>query len=157
MEGEIALAASDWLTVLPPAVALGLALWTRNVYVSLGAAIWLSETLISGFNPAMGVLEGIERAVSVFGDAGNTRILLFCLIIGALIEFMRRSGGISGMVNWLVRSGAAGTRRRAGLVTAMLFGFTLTRDVVGASVLTGDEEAIVRHLGAVLQRLIDGA
>lgn len=119
MEGEIALAASDWLTVLPPAVALGLALWTRNVYVSLGAAIWLSETLISGFNPAMGVLEGIERAVSVFGDAGNTRILLFCLIIGALIEFMRRSGGISGMVNWLVRSGAAGTRRRAGLVTAL--------------------------------------
>lgn len=109
----------EWLTILPPLVALAMAVWTRNVYWSLGLAIWLSETLIAAFNPALGLLEGIERAVSVFGDAGNTRILLFCLIIGALIEYMRRSGGIAGMVDWLVRSGAAGTRRRAGLVTAL--------------------------------------
>ncbi|WP_300395329.1 Na+/H+ antiporter NhaC family protein [Henriciella sp.] len=110
---------ADWLTILPPVLALALALWTRNVYFALGGAIWLSETFIAAFNPAMGVLAGVERAVSVLGDAGNTRILLFCVIIGALIEYMRRSGGISGMVNWLVRSGAAGTRRRAGVVTAL--------------------------------------
>ncbi len=56
--------------------------------------------------------------------------------------------------DWL---GGPDARERAGLITALLFGFTLTRDVVGASVLAGEEEAIVGHLGAVLQRLIDGA
>ncbi|WP_300380985.1 Na+/H+ antiporter NhaC family protein [Henriciella sp.] len=111
--------AGDWLTILPPVVALAIAVWTRNVYIALGIAIWLSETLVSSFNPALGLTGGIERAVSVFGDAGNTRILLFCLIIGAMIEYMRRSGGISGMVDWLIRSGAARTRRRAGTVTAL--------------------------------------
>ncbi|MCH2459128.1 MAG: sodium:proton antiporter, partial [Henriciella sp.] len=110
---------ADWITLLPPVLALALADWTRNVYWALGLAIWTSETLIAGGNPALGLLGGVERAVSVFGSEGNTRILLFCLIIGALIEYMRRSGGIAGMVNWLVRTGAAGTRRRAGAVTAL--------------------------------------
>ncbi|WP_084419849.1 Na+/H+ antiporter NhaC family protein [Henriciella litoralis] len=111
---------SDWLTIAPPILALAIAVWTRNVYWALGVAIWLSETLMAGFNPAMGLLNGIERGVSVLGGGGNTRILLFCLIIGALIEYMRRSGGISGMVDWLVRTGAAGTRRRAGAVTTLV-------------------------------------
>ncbi len=110
---------ADWLTITPPLVALAIAVWTRNVYWSLGIAIWLSETLIASFNPALGLLNSIERSVEVLGGGGNARILLFCLIIGALIEYMRRSGGIQGMVDLLVRSGAASTRRRAGTVTAL--------------------------------------
>ncbi|MAN73563.1 MAG: sodium:proton antiporter [Henriciella sp.] len=110
---------ADWLTLLPPLLALAIAVWSRNVYWALGLAIWTSETLNAGYNPALGFLASVERAVSVFGNEGNTRILLFCLIIGALIEYMRRSGGIAGMVDWLIRTGAAGTRRRAGSVTVL--------------------------------------
>lgn len=110
---------ADWLTLLPPIIALIIAVWTRNVYWALGLAIWLAETLVAGGNPALGLLNSIERCVEVLGGGGNARILLFCLIIGALIEYMRRSGGISGMVDWLIRTGAAGTRRRAGSVTIL--------------------------------------
>lgn len=110
---------ADWLTLLPPLIALIIAVWTRNVYWALGLAIWLAETLVAGGNPALGLLNSIERCVEVLGGGGNARILLFCLIIGALIEYMRRSGGISGMVDWLIRTGAAGTRRRAGSVTIL--------------------------------------
>ncbi|MEM9939601.1 MAG: Na+/H+ antiporter NhaC family protein [Pseudomonadota bacterium] len=109
----------EWLTVLPPVAALVVAVWTRNVYWSLGLAIWLSETLVAGFNPAMGALGSIDRAVGVFGSEGNTRILLFCLIIGALIVYMQRSGGIAAMVERLHSTGLASTPRRAGLVTAL--------------------------------------
>ena len=110
---------TEWLTIAPPIAALVIAVWTRNVYWALGFAIWLSETLVAGFNPATGLLGSMDRAVGVFADAGNTRILLFCLIIGALIAYMQRSGGISAMVEKLVDSGVAGTRRKAGLVTAL--------------------------------------
>ncbi|MGY8794545.1 MAG: Na+/H+ antiporter NhaC family protein, partial [Woeseiales bacterium] len=85
----------DWLTILPPAAAIVVAVWTRNVYWALGLAIWLSETLIAQFNPVIGALGSIDRAAGVFSSPGNTRILMFCLIIGALIAFMQRSGGIS--------------------------------------------------------------
>ena len=55
---------------------------------------------------------------------------------------------------WL---GGADGRERAGLVVSVLFGFALGRDVVGVPALAdGDQEALAAHLGAVLQRLIDG-
>lgn len=108
----------QWLTILPPVLALGLAVWTRNVYWALGGAIWAAETLIAGGNPLRGLLESVDRAASVFESGYNTRVLLFCLIIGALIAYMQRSGGIAALVNRLVGSGLASTRRRASLVTA---------------------------------------
>lgn len=107
------------LVVAPPVVALLIALSTRNVYWALGLAILFSETLLAGLNPALGTLGSIDRAVGVFGEGGNTRILLFCLIIGALIAYVQKAGGFEGMVALLGRSGLASTPRRAGLVTAI--------------------------------------
>lgn len=109
----------EWLTILPPLLAIIVAVWTRNVYWALGIAIWLSETLIAQFNPGMGALGSVDRAVGVFDSSGNTRILLFCLIIGALIAYMQRSGGISAMVEKLHNAGLASTPRRAGLISAL--------------------------------------
>lgn len=109
----------EWLTITPPLLAIVVAIWTRNVFWALGIAIWLSETIIAGFNPFMGALGGIDRAVGVFDSSYNTRVLLFCLIIGALIVYMQRSGGISAMVERLQNSGFASTPRRASLVTAI--------------------------------------
>ncbi len=110
----------DWITITPPIVAIIVAVWTRNVFWALGLAIWLSETLIAGFNPFMGALGAIDRGVGVFDSSYSTRVLLFCLIIGALIVYMQRSGGISAMVERLQSSGFASTPRRAGLVTAIV-------------------------------------
>ena len=93
----------DYLTLIPPLIALAVAVWTRNVFWALGLAILSSETLQAAWNPFYGALQGLERGVAVFSNAGNTRIILFCLLVGALIAFMRRSGGIAAMVDFLQR------------------------------------------------------
>lgn len=109
----------EWLSVLPPVAAIIVAVWSRNVYWALGLAILLSETLQVGFNPALGALGSIDRATGVFADPGNTRILLFCLIIGALIAYLERAGAFAAMVSWLMRSGVASGPKRASGVTAI--------------------------------------
>ena len=109
----------EWLSVLPPVAAIVVAIWSRNVYWALGLAILLSETLQLGFNPGLGALNSIDRATGVFADPGNTRILLFCLIIGALIAYLERAGAFAAMVSWLMRSGVAAGPKRAGGVTAI--------------------------------------
>lgn len=109
----------EWLSALPPVAALLVAVLTRNVYWALGFAILLSEMLMAGLNPAMGALTSIDRAAGVFADSGNTRILLFCLIIGALIAYLERANAFAAMVNWLSRTGLAGGPKRAGFVTAI--------------------------------------
>lgn len=110
---------AELLTIFPPILAIAVAVRTRNVYWALGAALWVSETLISSFNPGLGFLGAIDRSVGVLTSAGNARILLFCLIIGALIAYMQTSGGISAMVERLTRTGLASTPRRASLATTL--------------------------------------
>ncbi|MDO6782348.1 hypothetical protein, partial [Marinovum sp. 1_MG-2023] len=58
-------------------------------------------------------IAGIERIVNVFADGGNTRILIFSILVGALLAFMRYSGGVSATVNFLVEKGLSGNARRA--------------------------------------------
>ncbi len=108
----------DAVTLLPPIVAIAIAIFTRNVYAALLVALLLSESLIEAGNLLTGGLGAIDRVVAVFESAGNTRILLFCLVIGALIAFMRDSGGVAAMARRLIKKGWAGTRRRAELAVA---------------------------------------
>ena len=100
-------------------LAILVAAVSRNVYVALGLGLVASETLILGGNPVMGSLMSAERSVRVMTDAGNARVLVFCLLIGALIVFMRESGGVDATVGLLDRKGLTSTPRRAGLAPAI--------------------------------------
>lgn len=91
----------SWISVLPPAVAIALAIWTRQVYLSLAVGIWLGWTIFEGWNPAAGVATAIDRTIDVLGDAGNARVILFTLVIGALIATVEASGGVRGFVTWV--------------------------------------------------------
>lgn len=108
----------DVLTILPPVVAIAVAIALRNVYIALISGLVLSETLMVANNPAMGVLKTADRTVAVFADQGNVRVLLFCLLIGVLIAFMRDSGGVAATARAMLNSGFAKTRRRAELSVA---------------------------------------
>jgi tetracycline resistance efflux pump len=87
-----------FLSILPPVLAIFLAIITRQVYVSLLLGIWLGWLIISDFNFIEGSLAAVEGLVSVFADAGNTRTILFCALVGALIVLMQKSGGVVGFI-----------------------------------------------------------
>ena len=109
----------DSLTLVPPILAIVVAALLRNVYAALGLGLLASEALIHGGNPALGALMSADRVVGVFQDEGNARVLIFCLLIGALIVYMRESGGVDAMVRALMRRRLASTARRAGLAPAL--------------------------------------
>ena len=86
------------LSLLPPVIAIVLAIRTRQVFVSLFLGIWLGWVIINGFNPLSGSFDTIQALVDVFQDAGNTRTIMFCALVGALIIFIQRSGGVEGFI-----------------------------------------------------------
>ena len=103
------------LSLLPPLIAIGLALWTRQVFLSLLIGIWIGFVIIASGNPIAGTFATLDGLVSVFSDAGNTRIIIFTLVVGALIALIRRSGGVQGFINrlldWLEKSAAKADNR----------------------------------------------
>ena len=100
-----------WTSLLPPLLAIGLAIGTRQVYLSLAAGVVLGFTILAGWDPLAGLGGAVDGLVAVLGDAGNARVLLFTLVIGALIATVEASGGVRGFVDGLERRGVfAGPR-----------------------------------------------
>lgn len=85
-------------SLLPPLIAIILAIKTRQVFVSLLFGIWLGWVVLSDFNFLSGTLASIQALVDVFKDSGNTRTIMFSSLIGALIAFIQRSGGVEGFI-----------------------------------------------------------
>jgi Na+/H+ antiporter NhaC len=90
-----------WYSVLPPLLAIVLAIWSKQVIPSLFAGIWIGHTLLSQFNPLAGLVAGLDGMINVFTDPGDARVLVFTLLIGPLIATIERSGGVRGFVRYL--------------------------------------------------------
>ncbi len=95
--------ASDptWLSVLPPVLAIALAIGTKQVVLSLFAGLWLGHTLLVGYNPLVGVTATLDGIIEVFTDPGDARVLVFTLLVGSLIATIEHSGGVRGFVRYL--------------------------------------------------------
>ncbi len=85
-------------SVLPPLLAIVLALRTKQVYVALVFGIWLGWIIISDWNILGGTIATIEAFVDVFKSAGNTRTIMFSALVGALLIFIQYSGGVEGFM-----------------------------------------------------------
>ncbi len=107
-------------SLLPPLLAIVLAIWTRQVFVSLSLGIFLGYVLLSGGNIWLGFLASIQALVEVFKDDGNTRTILFCALVGGLIVFMQRSGGVEGFIA-LIQGRLTKERGTAGVKKVQFF------------------------------------
>lgn len=115
----------DWLSVVPPMVAIAVVLWRKEVIVALMLAIFSAELLQMAFAwsaPAGATINTIERIVGVFNSPDNARLLVFSLIIGALLAYIRVSGGVAATVESLVGRGIAKSDRHAALLTSAVGG-----------------------------------
>ena len=110
----------DWLSILPPILAVVIAVWKREVILSLGLALFSAELLLAGFNPLAGFTGTLDRLSAVFTSPGNTAILLLSLLIGTLLAFMRNSGGVNAFVDLLLAKRLARSARSSGMLTAGL-------------------------------------
>ncbi|MBL7082459.1 MAG: sodium:solute symporter [Candidatus Aminicenantes bacterium] len=113
-----------WLSILPPLLAIFLAIKTKHVYISLTLGIWLGWTIIHSWNPVSGLIHTVSALIAVFKDADNTRVILFSAMIGAIITFTQYSGGMQGFVNWVVGKGLVRTRK-SGAFLAWFLGFII--------------------------------
>lgn len=104
------------LSVLPPLLALVLALRTKQVYLSLFLGIWLGQAILADGNPIGGLIRSADAMVNLFTDEGRTKIILLSAMIGAFLTFTQYSGGMKGLVQWLTERGWVTSRKSAGVL-----------------------------------------
>lgn len=117
-DSKPALYATGW-AVLPPIVAIGLALITKEVYSSLFIGILAGGLLYSGmdFSKFMNHVM-IDGFVTSLSTPGNVGILVFLVILGMLVSMMNLSGGSAAFGSWAAQK--IRTRRGAEYSTVAL-------------------------------------
>lgn len=112
-------------SLLPPVTALTLALWKKQIYPALLLGVWMGWLVLEGWHPLAAVVSTVDSLVGVFSDAGNTRIILYSLLVGSVLTLMSATGGVEGFIQWVSRRQWVTSRRRAQLVP-MLLGLFIT-------------------------------
>lgn len=92
---------ATWLSLLPPLIAIVLALITKEVYSSLFIGILAGALLYSNFSLS-GTLDHLfaDGFIASVADSYNIGILIFLVILGAIVALMNKSGGSAAFGRW---------------------------------------------------------
>lgn len=87
--------------LVPPLVAISLALATKEVYSSLFVGVVTGGLLYSGFT-FEGTINHVytDGVVAVLADSYNVGILIFLVILGIIVSLMNKSGGAAAFGRW---------------------------------------------------------
>jgi Na+/H+ antiporter NhaC len=108
-----------WLSLLPPLVAILLALMARQVLVALFVGVWIGAVIIYDYNIFAGFFYGLtEYIVLAPADPANMAIVVFSLTLGGLVGVICKMGGTQGIVDKL--SYFASNSQRGQLVTWLM-------------------------------------
>ncbi|OYD25214.1 Na+/H+ antiporter NhaC family protein [Oceanimonas baumannii] len=110
-------------SVLPPLIAIVLAIVTRKVLLSLGLGIVLAALLLQQFNPLTSLSHLSSKVFSLFWSEGalnewNVNILLFLLLLGCIISMLSKAGATHAFAEWA--QARIKSRRQAKAMTGLL-------------------------------------
>ena len=103
MENAPALYATAW-AILPPLIAIGLALITKEVYSSLFIGVLTGAILYAGADFA-GIANHVVNVglIASLSDGWNVGILIFLVILGIIVALMNLSGGSKAFGGWALK------------------------------------------------------
>ena len=115
--------ATVW-TLLPPIIAIALALITKEVYSSLMIGILSGALLYTGFHP----LKAVETTFTIMGSklGDNINICIFLVLLGILVSLITKSGASRAYGEWAVKT--IRSRRGASFATSFLGMFIFVDD-----------------------------
>ena len=121
VEGAATPFAGTFWSLLPPIVAIVLALISKEVYSSLFLGCLVGALLVSNYKPwetLVQLVEGDNGIVTTVSDAGNIAIIVFLVVLGIMVDLMNKTGGSEAFGRWAKKS--VKTRAGAQLMTMLL-------------------------------------
>jgi Na+/H+ antiporter NhaC len=124
------------LSIVPPLLAIALALIFRQVIISLILGIYSGALFIYGFDPLTAFLRLVDKyVIEAVSDVSHTQILVFTLLFGGVIGLISRSGGTTGIANSLSKFART---RRSGMIATWLSGLIIFFDDYANALVVGN-------------------
>ncbi len=124
------------LTILPPLLAIFLALIFRQVVISLFSGIWLGAIFIYNYNILTGYLKSLDTyIVNSLVDHSHASIVIFSLGLGGMVGIISKAGGTAGIVEAISKYAK---KPRGGQLAAWAMGLFIFFDDYANTLIVGN-------------------
>jgi len=91
---------ATFLSLLPPIIAIALALITKEVYVSLFVGILSGALIYANWNPWGMITNTFDVMIGKVSDSWNVGILIFLVLLGMMVSLINKAGGSAAYGRW---------------------------------------------------------
>ncbi len=126
-----------FVTVLPPVLAIVMALLTRHVLLSLFVGVIAAQCIMADYNLFDTAAGTATLFLSLLGEAWIIKTLLFALLVGSVMALLKASGGIEGFVELLTRRYALVRSKRSALLLTYVVGLVIFIESSITSLIAG--------------------
>ncbi len=125
-----------WFSIIPPLIAILLALVIRQVLVSLFIGIYIGAILIYNFDPVEALLRMSDTLIlNVLVDADHMYVIVFTLLIGGVVGVISKNGGTEGLAKQITKLAKTA---KSGMVASWLMGLVIFFDDYANSLIIGN-------------------
>ena len=125
-----------FLSIIPPLLAIALALIFRQVVISLILGIYSGAFFVYGYNPFTAFLRLVDKyVIEAVSDVSHTQIIVFTLLFGGVVGLISRSGGTTGIANSLSKFART---RKSGMISTWLSGLIIFFDDYANALVVGN-------------------
>ncbi len=124
------------LSLLPPLVAVGLAIWKKQLLPALFLGILAGEAILARGNFFSALTRSLDDSITTLGDKANLQIVLFSILAGGLLKLINESLGFQGLINWLEKKNILREKKAVYPLTYLL-NISLFIDSWSSIIITG--------------------
>ena len=126
-----------YFSVVPPILAIIMALLTRHVLFSLFAGVLSAQYIMADFQLMQTLWGTVALFGSLLGEPWIIKTLLFALLVGSVMALLKASGGIDGFIELLTRRYALVHSKRSALLLTYGVGLVIFIESSITSLIAG--------------------
>ncbi|MFU8807214.1 MAG: hypothetical protein ACNA8W_25620, partial [Bradymonadaceae bacterium] len=124
----------DWQAILPPLMAILMALFLRQIIVAMAGGVWLGAIVVAGHSPVEGTTKALSYFASNVTDSFNLYIIGFTFGLVGMVHVMIRMGGMAGILELLAKFA---TSARSTRIATALMGLAIFFDDYANTIVVG--------------------
>lgn len=126
----------SWTSLLPPLIAIGFALCTRQILFSLFLGVFTGSLIINSYNPLLAFLKLIDQFIlPALADKDHAAIIIFSMMLGGMVGIISKNGGTLGLVALVERIARSA---RMGQIATWFLGLIIFFDDYANTLIVGN-------------------
>lgn len=113
------------ISILIPFFTIIVAIWSKDVVISLLGGAFFGFLALNGYNPALAFVALFNGIIGLFSEGWIVKTIIFIMLVGSIMEILNRSGAVDEFVNFLSQKAQKIDSPRGAMMLAYIIGLII--------------------------------